>query len=371
MASMSTPLVIKIGSLGVTHPSGGVDAQKLKSLVADIAALRRGGRSVVLVSSGAINAGRGVLTTKAAPEQRLALQQALAAVGMPELMAHYQRELDLHGLRCAQVLLTHEDFRQRERFLNLRQTLLMLLGQGILPIINENDTVSTREISVGDNDQLAAMVAEAIDATGLILLTEADGLYDRHPSLPEARHFPVVDFRDDFKGLRLTQKTSVGRGGMHTKLEAVRRLTPLGQDVVIASFTHATPVLRALQGGGTLFRGDPKKKVKKRLAWIASVARVGCALVIDEGARDVLLKGRSSLLPVGIKKVLGTFRRGDAVSIKCQRRTVAVGIVEYDARELEKIAGKKSQELESILREVTSLVAVHKDNLFLTQESGP
>lgn len=364
---MSKRYVIKIGSLGVSDPQGGPDQQKIHILVQDLLALRKQGHEVVLVSSGAINSGRPLVKRPDEKQLGLAWQQACAAVGMPLLMSEYHRALGTQT--SAQVLVTHDDFKARPRFLNVRNTLLTLLQSGILPIVNENDTVSTREITVGDNDQLAAMVAEAIDADLLVLLTESDGLFDRDPREEGAQHIPVVDFREDFAKIKLSTTTSVGRGGMFTKLQAVRRLTPLGQDVVIASFKVSAPILRALEGrGGTLFKGDPREKVKKRKAWIASVARVGCSLVVDDGAAKAL-RTRGSLLPVGIKKVVGEFKRGDVVTIKHQRQTVGVGIVEYDSKEVAKILGRKTAELATVLEVVSSHVVIHRNNLFIATEA--
>lgn len=365
---MGQRIVVKIGSLGVSLKAGGVDLKQIQTLSEDLSELRKAGHEIVLVSSGAINSGRPFVAKPDEKQLTLAYQQASAAMGMPILMKAYQEALAPFGIHPAQVLVTHEDFKERSRFLNIRSTLLMLLQSGILPVVNENDTVSTKEITVGDNDQLAAMVAEAIGADRLILLTEADGLFDRDPADPAAIHFPLVDFREDFAGISLSTKTAVGRGGMATKLQAVRRLTPVGMDVVIATFKETTPASRALHGGGTLFKGDPRQKVKKRLSWIATVVKPNCAIVIDEGAAKALKAGRASLLPVGIKKVSGTFKRGDVVKVIHQKKTVALGIVEYDAREVGKIAGLKSAELTSLFEVVPSHVVIHRDNLFIPKD---
>ena len=329
---MGLRIVVKIGSLGVTFKEGGINQRQLALLISDIESLIIEGHQVVLVSSGAINTGKAYLTAPHDKQMKLAWQQACAAIGMPQLMEAYQR--GLKKTTSAQVLVTHDDFKNRNRFLNIRNTLFTLLHERHLPIINENDTVSTQEISVGDNDQLAAMVAEAIEADHLILLTEADGLYDKDPNDPSAKHFKTIDFHEDFKEIKFAAKTSVGRGGMLTKLQAVRRLTPIGLDVVIASFQFANPVSRALSGGGSLFKGDIRHKAKKRMSWIASVAKVNCAIVVDEGAFKALQAGKASLLPIGIKKVTGLFKRGDVVTIKFKQKTVAMGIVEYDSKDV-------------------------------------
>ena len=365
---MGQRIVVKIGSLGVSLPEGGVDAQRIQALAQDLAQLKNLGHEIVLVSSGAINAGRPFVKRPDEKELRLAWQQSCAAMGMPLLMGAYQASLTPHATHAAQVLVTHEDFKHRARFLNVRNTLLTLLSSAALPVVNENDTVSTKEITVGDNDQLAAMVAEAIGADRLILLTEADGLYDRDPREPGAQHFPVVDFREDFAQVKLSSKTAVGRGGMATKLMAVRRLTPVGQDVTIASFNFPSPVSRALSGGGTLFKGDPREKVKKRLSWIATVVKPGCSIVVDEGAMKALKGGKASLLPVGVKKLSGSFKRGDVVRVVHQQKTVALGIVEYDSREVEKVKGMKTAELASVFSVVPSNVVIHRDNLFIPKD---
>lgn len=365
---MGQRIVVKIGSLGVSSPQGGVDIAKVGALIQDLVTLRQQGHELVLVSSGAINAGRPHVKKPDEKQLSLAWQQACAAMGMPLLMSAYQAALGPFSIHPAQVLVTHDDFKVRPRFLNVRNTLLTLLSSGALPVVNENDTVSTKEITVGDNDQLAAMVAEAIGADRLILLTEADGLFDRDPRDPDAKHFPVIDFREDFAGIKLSSKTAVGRGGMATKLQAVRRLTPVGLDVTIATFNHATPVSRSLEGGGTLFKGDPREKVKKRMSWIATVVRPACAIVVDEGAAKALKAGKASLLPIGIKKVSGTFRRGDVIAVKYQQKTVALGIVEYDAKDVLRVMGKKTVELKDIFEVVPSHVVIHRDNLFLPKD---
>src|SRR5690606_33752449 len=188
------------------------------------------------------------------------------------------------GIHCAQILVTHEDFKDRKRFLNIRNTINQLLEHHILPIVNENDTVSFKEITVGDNDQLAVMICEATDAEKLILLTEADGLYDKNPKEADAKRFDTVDFRDDFSGVKFAAKTSVGRGGMDTKLQAVRKLTPIGVDVIIGSFLINHPLTRQLEkNGGTLFKGNPEKQTSRRKSWLSTVVKNEAWVVVDEG----------------------------------------------------------------------------------------
>lgn len=368
LMAMKKTIVVKIGSLGVSSPTGGAETQKIARLFNDLIELKNNGYQILLVSSGAINCGKLHLPKPKNKEETLSYQQACASIGQPILMNQYEQIAQIHHQQLAQILVTHEDFRDRRRFLNIRNTLLTLVENNILPIINENDTVSTQEITVGDNDQLAAMIAEAVSADSLVLLTESDGLYDRDPKDPEAKHFKSIDFKEDFSNIEFAQKSSVGRGGMKTKIEAIRKLTPLGLDVYLATFDKDKAVTRAMKGqGGTHFKGDPREKVKSRKAWIATVVKTGASVSLDEGAYLALKKG-GSLLPVGVKKIDGSFRRGDVVSLKYQNKIIGFGMSEYNNKDAQKIKGKKSHEFEDLLKEVYHEVLVHRDNLFLKRD---
>jgi glutamate 5-kinase len=360
-------IVVKVGSLAVSNIDTGIDTQKIKILGIDLNSLRELGHQVVLVSSGAINSGKIYLDKKSDPKS-IEFSQAAASIGQPILMKEYQNFFEKCQTRVSQVLVTHEDFKNRKRFLNIRNTLRLLLSQNILPVINENDSVSYEEITVGDNDQLAAMIAEAIEADLLILLSEADGLYDRDPKDPAAIHFKSVEFDENLAHVKFATKTSVGRGGMSTKIAAVKRLTPLGLDVILGSFNKKNPILRLLNHeGGTRFFGKKIEKKNSRKSWIASVIKPETYIFIDEGAYTALRKN-ASLLPIGIKKIAGSFKRGDVVAIKFNNQIIASGICEYDNKELELIRGKKSDEVKLIIKDAPSLVAIHKDNLFLFKE---
>lgn len=359
-------IVIKLGSLAVTEESGGVSLQKISGVAHELKMLREQGIFPILVSSGAVNSGRSQIKKPEEKSMMISYQQAAAAVGQPILMKAYIEAFEKSGLSCAQILVTHEDFKERKRFLNIRNTINRLLSSGVIPIINENDTVSFDEITVGDNDQLAVMVTQVADAEKLLLLTEADGLFNKNPKDPDALRFEEIDYTDDFAGIKFAAKTSIGRGGMATKLKAVRKLTPLGIDVLIGSFLKESPIQTLLQGkGGTTFKANPEKSSHRRKAWLSTVVKNDAWVVIDEGCLKALMDKNTSLLPIGIKKIHGLFRRGDVIQIKHKSKTVAVGISEFDYREMDIIKGKKSQEIIDLVENSPSRVAIHKDNLLI------
>lgn len=363
---MKTRVVIKVGSLAVTDETGGVSTAKIKAIVQELESLKKMGYAPILVSSGAINSGRGLIKRPEEKKMMISFQQAAAAVGQPLLMKAYVDALAETNSHCAQILVTHEDFKLRQRFLNIRNTINRLIENDVLPIVNENDTVSYEEITVGDNDQLAVMIAEATDAEKLILLTEADGLFNKNPKEPDAVRFDVVDFKDDFSGVKFAAKTSVGRGGMDTKLKAVRKLTPNGVDVIIGTFLTENPLTRLLTGkGGSLFKGNPEKQKSKRKSWMSTIVKNDAWVVVDEGCYAAMMKATTSLLPIGIKKVHGVFKRGDVIQVKHKNKTIAVGISEFDYKEMDLVKGKKSLEISHLIENAPSKVAIHKDNLLI------
>lgn len=366
---MKERIVIKVGSLAVTDEAGGVSESKIDALVLELVKLKSQGYIPILVSSGAINSGRSFVKKPEEKKMMISFQQAAAAIGQPLLMKAYVDALAKHKKHAAQILVTHDDFKESKRFLNIRNTLNRLLENDILPIVNENDTVSFDEITVGDNDQLAVMIAQVSDAGKLILLTEADGLFNKNPKEKDAVRFDEVDFKDDFSGVKFAAKTSVGRGGMDTKLKAVRKLTPLGIDVIIGTFLISSPVSRLLEGlGGTLFKGNPDKQTSRRKSWLSTVVKNEAWVVVDEGCMKALSDQKTSLLPIGIKKIHGVFRRGDVIQIKHKNKTIAVGISEFDHKEMDKVKGKKSQEISALIENAPSKVAIHKDNLLLKND---
>jgi glutamate 5-kinase len=358
-------VVVKIGSAALANPATGVDLGKIEQIVSDCHALHAAGMEVVLVSSGAIQIGR--MTLAQPPDLSVDYLQACSAIGQPTLMACYTQAFAAHRLNCAQVLLTHEDIRSRRRSLNLQNMMQRLLESGVVPILNENDSVSFAEITVGDNDQLAAMVTEMLAADCLVILSTPDGLYEQDPTASLAQVIPFVRYNESFEGVSLVGKTAAGRGGMRTKLEAVRKLTPLGVPVIIATFKHPTPVRQALAGGGTFFEGSPAPEHNARQRWLVSSARLGAIIKIDQGACHALLH-KGSLLPSGIVAVEGNFGRGDCVQVVWGRQTVGTGRVEYSAAELRRIQGRQSHEIAEILGYCPAKVAIHRDHLVVREK---
>lgn len=249
-------LVLKLGSSAVTRDHGGVDFDKLHNILSDVAHLVRKGTQVVVVSSGAVHTGRAFLKTG---RRDISTLQALSAIGQPMLMSAYHDFFAKRGLQCAQILLTHEDFRNPERYRNARRTLARLLQNRVVPVLNENDTVSFSEITVGDNDHLAALTCEMTAADRMIILTGEDGLFDRDPRRRGAKMIPLLRFNDRINHVRAHTRSLTGRGGMATKLLAIRKVTALGTSVILSNYRHTSPLLEALSGrAGTFFEGKRK-----------------------------------------------------------------------------------------------------------------
>ena len=355
-------IVIKLSSLAVTKPEGGVDPTLLRKISKDIAILKEKRFDIILVSSGAINAARPI---KPGLNQKnnVASLQALSSIGQPMLMARFQKEFEKFNLTSAQILLTHEDLKSKKRSHNIRESLETLLKENVIPIINENDSVSFEEISLGDNDQLSAMITELTGSDLLLMLTKADGLYDRDPEEPNANFFKQVSFDQKFKEIKLATKTLTGKGGMETKLQAVRKLTPLGIEVIISSFSISSPIITPLtKEKGTLFIGDKVSSKKYKRNWILNRSRTGIGVIIDKGAMEALSKN-ASLLPAGILSIKGSFNRGDCIQVFYKNEIMAYGITEYSSSEVDKIKKLKSSEIGNALKFVPSKVVIHKNNL--------
>jgi glutamate 5-kinase len=361
-------IVVKLGTQLLTDSAGQLNGALIESMAAQIAELRRRGTHVTIVSSGAIGAGLRELKLANRPTD-LGKLQAVAAVGQRRLMDVWAGAFAKAGLPVAQVLLTREDIDDRVRFLNLRNTITACHELGAVPIINENDTISTDElvkISFGDNDILAALVTHALRAELLVLLSVVDGLLD-----PEGKPIRLVERPADVQTLVRAEKSPLGKGGFNSKLEAARMVSESGEAMVIADGRMENILLRVLDGEevGTLFLPGARK-LSSRSRWIGSVRPAG-TIVVDEGAVRALVQQHRSLLPAGIVRVEGAFERGDIVAIQSAEGVqIGRGLSNYAADQIEQIRGKKTQEVRKLLAESAYDEVVHKDNLVMEKNSG-
>ncbi len=358
-------LVVKVGSSLLVGKEG-VRRDWLEGLVAELAAARARGQEIIVVSSGAIALGAATLKLDKGGRGSLADAQAAAAVGQIALSGLWAQLLGKHGLTAAQLLLTLEDLEDRRRYLNATATLTRLLDAGAVPVINENDSVATQEIRFGDNDRLAARVAQAARASAVLLLSDVDGLYDRNPAEPGARLLTEVrGVTAEIHAMATGGSSSgMGSGGMTSKLQAAEIADLAGIALVIGSGLHAAPIAQVTgQGIGTLFR--PRRKAGARKAWLGGRLRLKGALTVDGGAAAALGRG-SSLLAAGIVGVDGDFQRGDAVAIRDgEGRVLAHGLAEYDAAECGRLIGRQSGEQAAILGYAPRSAVVHRDQLVL------
>lgn len=357
-------IVIKIGSALLVDRMTGLRLNWLASLCHDIACLKKDGVEVLVVSSGAIALGR---TLADLPRRSLKLEesQACAAIGQIELAKAYRDSLSTYAIATGQILLTLSDTEDRRRFLNARATIETLLGLGVVPVINENDTVATSEIRYGDNDRLAARVATMMNSDLLILLSDVDGLYTAPPhDHPDARFLPFIEeITPDIEALAGPAASELSRGGMQTKLLAGKIATRAGTAMIITSGVRPHPLSAIDNGERSSFFAPSRNPVNAWKSWIFGHLEPAGILFVDQGAVEALLKGRS-LLPAGIKKVEGHFRRGDTVAIyDCQEKEIARGLVAYNADEARLIAGHKSTEIEKILGHEARGAMIHRNNM--------
>ena len=365
--------VVKIGSALLADPeTGALNEAWLDGLARDVARLRGHGKDVLIVSSGAIAIGRRHLGLTSGA-LRLEEMQAAAACGQIRLAHAYQSALARHDIGVAQILLTHEDTEARRRYLNARSTINTLLSLGTVPVINENDTVATNEIRFGDNDRLAARVAVMMSADLLVLLSDVDGLYESDPRHDAcARLIPTVKrITPQIEAMAGDIGTPSAAGGMVTKIAAAKHAMAAGCHMAISKGAVERP-LAALEGGArsTWFVSTATPRAARK-GWIASALEPRGALVIDDGAWQALLRGRS-LLPAGVKAVEGVFERGDAVAVRVEQgREAGRGLVAYSAADARRIAGHKSREIERILGYRGRAEMIHRDDLVLDEEQGP
>ena len=359
-------LVVKVGSSLLVQPDGNVRRQWLETLVADISARHKAGQRVVIVTSGAIALGARRLGFEKGGRSSLADAQAAASVGQIVLSGIWAELLDAQSLAAAQMLVTLDDLEDRRRYLNIAATLDRLFGAGAVPVINENDSVATEEIRFGDNDRLAARVAQAAGASGVILLSDVDGLFDRAPHLPGATLLPTIEKIDGHVRIMVAEGSSsgMGSGGMASKLDAADIATRAGIGLVIASGLRDHP-LAALETGGPSTFFVPRDGGSARKSWLGGRLTVKGRIRVDAGAIQALMSG-SSLLPAGALSVEGEFKRGDVIDISDDDGVaVARGLCEYDAIDAARICGHRSSELADILGTVPRSVLVHRDQLVL------
>jgi glutamate 5-kinase len=356
-------VVVKVGSSSLTTAAGGIDPDRVRALVDALAGVRARGAEVVLVSSGAIAAGLAPLALPRRPRD-LATQQAAASVGQGLLVHRYTEELARHGLTAGQVLLTLDDVTRRGHYRNAYRTFAKLLELGVLPIVNENDTVATSEIRFGDNDRLAALVAHLVHADLLVLLSDVAGLYDGPPHVEGTRLLADVASDADLDGVSIGRvgTAGVGTGGMQTKVEAARIATGAGIRVVLAAAEQAPAVL-AGEPVGTMFHPTGRRR-PTRLLWLAHATEGKGELHLDDGAVRALTERRASLLPAGVSAVSGSFVAGDPVDLVApDGRTVARGLVNYDSDELPGLLGRSTRDLARELGSSYERELVHRDDL--------
>jgi glutamate 5-kinase len=360
-------VVVKLGSsLLIDSETGELNRTWLESLADELAAMLANGQQVLLVSSGAIALGRAYLGLTGS-HAKLEEHQAAAAAGQVVLAHAYQELMAWHGRKVAQVLLTPDDTENRQRYLNARNTIQTLLGLGVVPVINENDTVATEEIRYGDNDRLAARVAEMISADCLVLLSDVAGMYNGDPGESDsAELIPVVEqITPELEALAGESKTAFGSGGMVTKLAAARICMSAGCATVIASGKHLKPLARITAGEPCTWFIPERSPLAARKQWIAGALKPRGKLIVDQGAEAALAQG-NSLLPVGVVGVAGEFERGDPVTlVALDGRDVGRGLAAFSSADARKVIGQKSNDLEKILGYAGRSEIVHRDNLVL------
>ena len=375
VAAAARVLVVKVGTRVLTGPDGLLDASRIEALGRQFDELLNSGRQVVLVSSGAVGAGMGRMGLRTRP-QELAHLQAVAAIGQSCLIEAYERVLRAKNRHAAQLLLVADDLQDRAKYLNIRNTLRALLDYGAIPIINENDTVSVEELrtSFGDNDRLAALVATVLGAPLLVLLSDVDGLFDRHPSDPAAQRLDVVPRVDStIEGLARDKAGGLSKGGMASKIKAARIVTEAGGHCIIACgrHDHVLTEIMAAESVGTLFMGrESTMPAWKR--WLGWSADARGSLHVDAGARAAIIGQGRSLLAAGVTGLEGSFTAGDVVSlIATDGREFARGLANYPSDDLRRIAGLKTEQIVGVLGYAPYDEVIHRDNLAVICRDAP
>ena len=362
-------LVIKVGSSLLATISGGLDTAFISRLAGQIATLHGEGRTIILVSSGAVAAGTGTLGLASRPSE-LPLIQAAAAIGQVALMQIYRQLFKYYNINVAQILLTRDNLHDRRRFLHARNTFMALLGARVLPIVNENDAVAVEELrlKMGDNDTLAVSTAQLVDADAVILLSDVKGLFDRPPSQPGASLIPVVrEVTEEILAMAGASESGVGTGGMSSKLNAARAAGIANIPLLLADGRRENILIEAAAGkeAGTIFL-PPGRRTSSYRQWIAYGREPDGVVMVDNGAKKALLENKKSLLPIGIREVTGDFLEGDTVAVvDLSGHEFARGLSNFTAAEMRLVAGRKSHELSEVLGHHCDETAIHRDNLVM------
>jgi glutamate 5-kinase len=364
-------IVIKIGTNLLADKEKGINLERMNEIAKNVASLQRRGKQIVLVSSGAIGAGVAALKMKERPKT-IPEKQATAAIGQPLLMEAYENAFRVQECTIAQILLTKDDFTNRARYLNAKNTFLTLLEKGVIPVINENDTVAVEEIKLGDNDNLSALVANLVEADLLIILSDIDGLFSDDPTKNHnAELIPIVEkITPQLEKLAKSSKTELSTGGMITKIQAAKRCISAGIAMIITNGKNPKALEEIFSGDfrGTLFL-PVEKKLNVRKKWIGFVSHANGYIVVDDGAKNALLKRQKSLLPSGILEVHGEFKAHDTISVRDMEGTeIAKGVTGFSSMDIGKIKGKKTSEIEKILNCESCDEVIHRDNLVLIGE---
>ncbi len=362
-------VVVKVGSALVTNDGRGLDFEAIARWATQIAALQKAGKEVLLVSSGAIAEGVLRLGWKSRPKRLFELQAA-AAVGQMGLVQAYETRFAGHGIKTAQILLTHADLADRERYLNARDTLIEILRLGCVPIINENDTVVTDEIKVGDNDTLGALVTNLVEADAFVILTDQKGLYTADPRKDPTAEFVAQAVAGDpaLEKMAGGAASTLSKGGMITKILAAKRAARSGAATIIALGREKDVLIRLSQGEAIGTELSPRQApMHARSQWLADHLRCEGRVILDAGAAAALLKRKTSLLPVGVKAVEGDFVRGDVVACTDEKGVeIARGLANYASSEIRMIKGKHTEEIEGVLGYCAQPEFIHRDNLVMT-----
>jgi len=365
---MEKRFVIKIGSNILSNQLSGLDEDVIRNIARHISKISSMGYEIVIVSSGAVAAGMEKLGLKTKPKE-IRLKQAAAAIGQSSLMWCYEKAFAEHKHKVAQILLTREDFSDRKKYINSKNTIVTLLSYGIIPVINENDSIATDEIKFGDNDNLAALVSILIEAERLVILSDVDGLYQEDPgTYPKAKLIPYVEkITPDIESIAGGTGSSVGTGGMFSKILAAGKATSHGIAVNIISGKKPELISLLLEGkeAGTYFKPD-RGRISQRKSWIAYSSRSKGAVVLDDGAVKAITQMGKSLLPTGIISIEGKFDVGDSVyCLNSFGQRVAKGLINYSSSDIKKIMRKKTSEIEGILGYKYSDEAIHRDNMVI------